>query len=86
MGLSMSYRDDASGSAGNFDLVNDVPEALGWQRKRDLDEGAREAWELRDGTVLLLDPTGGSDARVCRPRQEASGGWFGVGMPAFRPA
>ena len=68
-------------------MVQDVPEALGWQRKTELDDANREAWELHDGTVLLLDPSGRSDARVCRPRREQpSAPWFAAGLPALNPA
>jgi hypothetical protein len=65
-------RAEAADAGRTFDVVEDVPGALGWRRRADLDEKALEAWELRDGSVLLLDPTGASDARIHRPRVEAA--------------
>jgi hypothetical protein len=41
-------------------------DGLGWRRRSDCDEGQRQAWELPDGVLLLLDPSGASDA-VFRP-------------------
>jgi hypothetical protein len=41
-----------------------IPEALGWRRRPNLDEPSREAWELRDGSYLLLDPSGRRDALI----------------------
>jgi hypothetical protein len=68
----MTYQesDHDSAQAAGGDL--DFPAALGWRRMAELDEESREAWELRDGTVLLLDPTGRSDSRVCPPRHESA--------------
>jgi len=43
---------------------------IGWQRRSELDETGREAWELPNGTVLLLDPSGVSDSLVRRPSPE----------------
>jgi hypothetical protein len=60
----------ADDSARNFEVTQNVPEALGWLRRAELDEGPRQAWELRDGSVLLLDPTGESDARLHRVHTE----------------
>jgi hypothetical protein len=64
-------RADAADAGRTFDVVDDIPGALGWRRRAELDEQPLEAWELRDGSVLLLDPTGASDARLHRPRTEA---------------
>ena len=41
-------------------------DGLGWRRRSDCDEGQRQAWELPDGMLLLLDPSGTSDA-IFRP-------------------
>jgi hypothetical protein len=75
----MAYRDNEhdAGEAAGGEL--DFPAALGWRRMAELDEESRQAWELRDGTVLLLDPTGRSDSRICPRRAEA-------GSPAPFPA
>ena len=37
-------------------------DGLGWRRRSECDEGQRQAWELPDGNLLLLDPSGASDA------------------------
>ena len=48
-------------------------DGLGWRRRSDCDEGQRQAWELPDGMLLLLDPSGASDAlfRPPAPREKA---------------
>lgn len=46
-----------------------ILEQLGWRRRAECDEAAREAWELADGTILLLDPTGATDS-IVRPPHE----------------
>jgi hypothetical protein len=43
-----------------------LPEKLGWRRRPARDEQGREAWQLPDGMLLLLDPTGRSDS-LLRP-------------------
>ena len=73
----MTYRENDAGETAGGEL--DFPSALGWRRMAELDAGSRQAWELRDGTVLLLDPTGRSDSRICPGRPEA-------GSPALFPA
>ena len=79
----MTYReneDDAGEAAGT---ERDFPAALGWRRLAERDEQSRQAWELRDGTVLLLDPTGRSDARICPRRLETdSPASFPAGAPS----
>jgi hypothetical protein len=61
----MSYRENEH-DCGDAARDLDFPTALGWRRIAELDDESREAWELRDGTVLLLDPTGQSDSRIRR--------------------
>ena len=77
----MAYREDEhhAGDAAGGEL--DFPAALGWRRMAELDEESRQAWELRDGTVLLLDPTGRSDSRI-RRAEAGPPAIFAAGAPA----
>jgi hypothetical protein len=53
-----------------------ILEQLGWRRRAEYDEAAREAWELADGSILLLDPTGATDSLVRSPQEVAPvSGW-----------
>jgi len=54
----------AFASSSDREDMSRIPEALGWRRRHDLDEAGREAWELPDDHVLLLDPSGRSDSIV----------------------
>jgi hypothetical protein len=53
---------------------NRLLQELRWRRRSDLDEAGREAWQIADGTVLLLDPSGNSDSliRPCPPEPQES--------------
>ena len=77
----MTYRENEhdAGEAAGGEL--DFPAALGWRRMAELDEESRQAWELRDGTVLLLDPTGRSDSRI-RRTEAGPPAFFAAGAPA----
>lgn len=62
----MTRHDDKTASRWKSSAEKFAPENLGWRRKPELDERHRQAWEMRDGAVLLLDPSGLSDSLLRR--------------------